>query len=317
MGFWTWIVKLRQVRREAQEAALRQGQAKDLLLEHFLKFNPEITPEEILYRSSIDHEGRIPRAIDLAYKMIVNGIHLPGALNAVSKFMNYPAEKDTYEHCLFNYNSFSQEGEDLILQSYFEGRNTGFYVDVGSYHPYRFSNTAMFYLKGWRGINIDPRPGSKALFDLCRPQDINLEIGISSTAGSLTYYQFEEGALNTTDKARALDVEQNSSFKIKEQVKISVKTLAETLETYGKGQGIDFLSIDVEGLEMDVLLSNDWLKYRPRFVLMETLPEVIVGQDQKTILNTEKFLLERNYKKVAMTPRTSVFRSVDEMRNLL
>jgi hypothetical protein len=74
--------------------------------------------------------------------------------------------------------SWSQEGEDLILQRIFEGQTTGFYIDVGAHHPRRFSNTFSFYRLGWQGLNIDAMPGSMVAFEKDRPPDINLEIGI-------------------------------------------------------------------------------------------------------------------------------------------
>ncbi len=75
--------------------------------------------------------------------------------------------------------SYSIEGEDRIVRSLFwEKRDTGFYVDVGAHHPFRFSNTYLFYTQGWRGINIDATPGSMRAFKKHRPRDINLEIGI-------------------------------------------------------------------------------------------------------------------------------------------
>ncbi|AFZ46692.1 hypothetical protein Cyast_0718 [Cyanobacterium stanieri PCC 7202] len=92
--------------------------------------------------------------------------------------------------------SFSQEGEDRILNRFFERQEKGFYVDVGAHHPQRFSNTYLFYLKGWRGINIDPLPGSMEKFNQLRSNDINLELAISNQNESLTYYQFNEPALN-------------------------------------------------------------------------------------------------------------------------
>ncbi len=66
--------------------------------------------------------------------------------------------------------SFSQEGEDMLLRSIFVDKSTGFYVDVGAYHPQRFSNTNHFYLAGWRGINIDAMPGSMEPFHQFRPR---------------------------------------------------------------------------------------------------------------------------------------------------
>ena len=75
--------------------------------------------------------------------------------------------------------SYSQEGEDLILQRFFEKQAVGFYVDVGAHHPRRYSNTYLFYKKGWSGINIDAMPNSMKRFDKYRPRDINIEKPIS------------------------------------------------------------------------------------------------------------------------------------------
>src|SRR4051812_17526869 len=83
--------------------------------------------------------------------------------------------------------SYSQEGEDMVLQSFYEGRKKykGFYIDVGAHHPYRFSNTLFFYKKGWRGINIEPTPNAVKAFNIFRRRDINLNIGISSKRDKL------------------------------------------------------------------------------------------------------------------------------------
>ena len=96
--------------------------------------------------------------------------------------------------------SYSQEGEDMILASIFEGRSKGFYVDVGAHHPQRFSNTYHFYLQGWSGINIDAMPESMNIFKRTRPRDINLEIPVFDSEQTLTYYAFNESALNSFSK---------------------------------------------------------------------------------------------------------------------
>ena len=77
--------------------------------------------------------------------------------------------------------SYSQEGEDRILQRLFENQTPGFYVDIGAHHPRRFSNTYIFYKQGWRGINVDATPGSMFLFRVFRKRDINLEIAVDAT----------------------------------------------------------------------------------------------------------------------------------------
>ena len=96
--------------------------------------------------------------------------------------------------------SYSQEGEDMILRRLFENQTKGFYVDVGAHHPIRFSNTYFFYKKGWRGINIDAMPGSMKLFNKIRPRDINIEKAISDKKEVLTYYVFNDPALNGFSK---------------------------------------------------------------------------------------------------------------------
>src|SRR5581483_8094739 len=85
---------------------------------------------------------------------------------------------------------YSQEGEDLLLARLFDGQKKGFYVDVGAHHPFRFSNTYLLYLNGWRGINIDAMPGSMAAFRKLRPRDINIECMVSQDPRPLRFFQY-------------------------------------------------------------------------------------------------------------------------------
>ena len=84
-------------------------------------------------------------------------------------------------HLFQSHNSYSQEGEDMVLRSFFEGKKNykGFYIDVGAHHPYRYSNTLYFYKKGWCGINIEPTPGAIKTFNFFRRRYININFGIS------------------------------------------------------------------------------------------------------------------------------------------
>jgi FkbM family methyltransferase len=172
--------------------------------------------------------------------------------------------------------SYSQEGEDRVLLSLLfklhggKHLNDGFYVDVGAHHPYRFSNTCLFYKQGWHGINIDAMPGSMSAFQKHRHRDINLESGVGQKAEKLKFFVFNEPALNTFDenlaKARCNDV-----WHITSTMDMAVLPLSEILKkNVPKGQKIDFFSIDVEGADLDVLQSNDWEEYRPLVVLAET-----------------------------------------------
>ena len=80
--------------------------------------------------------------------------------------------------------SYSQEGEDLIMEHFLFCKPTGFYVDVGAHHPKKYSNTYRLYRRGWRGINIDANPGSMVEFRRVRPRDINVEAGVGAVSGT-------------------------------------------------------------------------------------------------------------------------------------
>ncbi len=173
---------------------------------------------------------------------------------------------------LFLNKSYSQEGEDLVLSRLFESKEGGFYVDVGAHHPMRFSNTYLFYKKGWRGINIDPLIGiGQDDFRLVRPLDINIARGVASEAGFLTYYMFNEPALNTFSETRWQFLLANTPYKHIQSQKIETNKLSELLaEFLPPQQPIDFLTVDVEDLDIEVLLSNNWSLFRPNVVLFES-----------------------------------------------
>lgn len=175
--------------------------------------------------------------------------------------------------------SFSQEGEDLILARIFEGQKSGFYVDVGAHHPLRFSNTYLLYKKGWSGINIDANPGSMDAFNIIRHRDINLELGVGGKLKQLIYYIFNESAINTFDKSlikHNLDV----GYKLIGQEKVTLLPLSKILSKYAKSKKIDLLSIDIEGFDYQALESMDW-SYKPTVIVIEQL-----GKNMRDIINS-------------------------------
>jgi FkbM family methyltransferase len=186
---------------------------------------------------------------------------------------------------------FSQEGEDMILSRIFEHKDEGFYVDVGAHHPKRFSNTYLFYKKGWTGINIDAMPGSMKEFRKMRPKDINIEVAIAKEKGEKTFYVFNEPAFNSFDEALARSREIGPNY-IADQRRLTTKTLKEVLLEHSlAARPIDFLTIDVEGLDLEVLQSNDWQLFRPHYVLVEcfgmTMDEILVCEVYKLLTSVE------------------------------
>lgn len=215
--------------------------------------------------------------------------------------------------CDYGITAYSQEGEDLVLWRFFGGKSSGFYVDVGAHHPIRFSNTFLFYRKGWRGINIDAMPGSMKEFTRIRRADKNIEAAISDTEQELDFFVFNDPALNTFSPDVAKTYEKIPHFKVISKKKIRTTTLAEILEKeLPPGQKIDFLSIDVEGLDENVLRSNNWKKFKPRVVLVELLNSRI---DQ--IENNVAYLIlrEKGYRLFAKTINTFFFELIDDGEN--
>jgi FkbM family methyltransferase len=201
--------------------------------------------------------------------------------------------------------SYSQEGEDLILKRLFESKPNGFYVDVGAHHPKRFSNTYIFYLRGWHGINIDAMPGSMKAFDKYRPRDINLEVAVSDRAQTLTYHIFDEPALNGFS-ASLSESRDDTKYHLLRKVPVKTFPLSEILEQHvPSGQQIDFMSIDVEGLDLDVLKSNNWSVFVPRFIVIEILDASLRGLMESPVV---QYLDDKGYSMYSKLAQSVVFK---------
>ena len=202
----------------------------------------------------------------------------------------------------FSKKSYSQFGEDLVLNSLMQNKtNVGFYVDIGAYHPHKFSNTYFYYKKRWIGLNIDARPDSMILFKKLRKRDINIEKGVSDKKDTLNYHMYEEPAYNTfsIDRYRELKNKEINPMEIK---KVAVDTLENVLQEHlSSNQKIDFMSVDVEGHTMEVLKSNNWLRYRPEFLLVEIHDNI-----KESSIN--EYLVENGYEMVSIANITSIYK---------
>lgn len=200
--------------------------------------------------------------------------------------------------------TYSQEGEDMVLRRIFFGKRTGFYVDVGAHHPMRYSNTYHFYMQGWRGINIEPNPEAIILFRKLRARDINLQYGVAERAGELTYHIFNDPALNSFDLELSRS-RQRDRYRIVGKKEVAVERLDVILEAHlPRGAPIDFMSVDVEGLDLAVLRSNNWKKFRPACVLVEALCSSL---DAVHTSELHQFITSQGYRLFAKTFNTLIY----------
>jgi FkbM family methyltransferase len=209
--------------------------------------------------------------------------------------------------------SYSQDGEDILLRPLLlesipnYNQYKGFYIDIGAHHPFRHSNTMHYYEQGWRGINIEPTPDAITLFNTYRERDINLNIGVGSQRETKTLYCFKNSALNSFDESLTQHAtDEDDTYKVIGTIDVEIYPLEQILAEYLPAHtNIDFISIDVAGVDMALLQSNDWDKYRPRYILVEDVDSNFSKIDASEIYG---YLAGNGYELVSKTLRTLIFK---------
>ncbi len=197
--------------------------------------------------------------------------------------------------------SFSQCGEDLLVDYIFKLRGIEFptYIDVGCNHPYFLSNTAVFYERGCKGVNIDANPLLMKIFNTNRRNDINLNFGIGDKKDRLDFYIMEDDTLSTFSKVEFESMIKTGK-KLLEIKKIEMITLNEVITKYCNGIFPDFLSIDVEGLDLEILKTINFDNNSPKIICVEAAEYSPIGAGAR---RTEliDFLCSKGYFEYANT----------------
>lgn len=163
---------------------------------------------------------------------------------------------------------YGQHGEDLIIASIFAkiGVSNPSYIDIGANHPLVGSNTALLYLNGCRGLNIDANPMMMGFFETLRPEDINLNVGVADRKGKMSFYMVsDESGLNSFSKD---DIEK-SGFDVKKTIVLPVITLDSIVDKYLDGVYPDLIDCDIEGLDYSVLESVSFERSFPKVICVE------------------------------------------------
>lgn len=161
--------------------------------------------------------------------------------------------------------SYAQNAEDVVLRRVFADVERGFYVDVGASSPTEDSVTHVFYTQGWRGVNVEPDPHDYEQLTAARPRDVNLHAAVGSGRDPIMFYPSVTRGLGTVDPELARNRECGPPREVPQL------SLDHIFETYAPAKGVDFLKVDTEGWEADVLASADWERTRPRVVVVEAM----------------------------------------------
>jgi len=194
--------------------------------------------------------------------------------------------------------AFAQYGEDLIIKDILKkkGIKEATYIDIGTHHPFFGNNTYLLYLRGGRGVLVEPNEEMCRVIKSKRPKDICLNVGAGKINGEADFYEFEQSTRSTFSKEQALENERETGQKsnIKKQKIISLNTIA---EKYFKDRDISLISIDAEGLDFDVLSGFNFSQ-RPKVFCVE------VSEDDKRVQN---LLESKGYKLVAQVFQNAIF----------
>ena len=204
--------------------------------------------------------------------------------------------------------SYAQEGEDVLLWRILDGHHEpGFFVEVGCNHPAKNSNTAFLYQRGWNGIGIDPNPDFALLFKQVRPKDIFVLSGVGEQRESLRYFRFHESLYNTFSEDRAKEVVSRKLSEITDEFEVPIRPLTSILSDYWpEGRRLRFLSIDCEGMDLEVLKTLDLRKYPVDFICVEMhyvpLSDVLADE-------TYQYLTEKDYVAISKLLNSTIFAS--------
>jgi FkbM family methyltransferase len=177
--------------------------------------------------------------------------------------------------------SYAQNFEDVIIRRALQDIASGFYIDIGAFDGTADSVTRWFYDQGWHGVNVEPNPDFHENLKRDRPRDENLWCAISSRSGRAEFDIIGNTGLSTLLDGQAA-VAKEAGYGVSRRLEVPVQTLDELLESYARDRTVDFLKIDAEGSEGDILNAAHFAAARPRLVLVEAVKSFSVEPSWET-----------------------------------
>jgi len=202
--------------------------------------------------------------------------------------------------------SYSQCGEDLIVNYIFNTLKVAHptYLDIGAHHPHFLSNTYLFYRQGCRGVSVEPDPFLFGKIKRARGRDVNLNVGLASQRGILKLHVFTSRTLNTfsEDEAKKYVQEGHEQIALHD---IEVLTFEDIMKQH-VDRTPDFISLDVEGMDLEILQSIDFSRYQPTVFCIETITYSRGGDGEK-LTEIDDMMAENGYMKYADTYINTIY----------
>jgi FkbM family methyltransferase len=193
--------------------------------------------------------------------------------------------------------TYSQAGEDQLVRVIFQTTRISepTYLDIGANHPFISNNTYLFYSRGSKGVCIEPEDTSYKLLKKFRNRDVLLQAAIGSTPGTADLFVFPDpySGWNTLSKQEAESREQQTGIRIKKVVRIPVMNINEVMRKYFNPHP-NFISLDVEGLDLEILQAIDFERYKPEVICVETVT-FSMNMEEEKISSISNFLLDKDY----------------------
>jgi len=204
--------------------------------------------------------------------------------------------------------TYSQVGEDLIVLSALNGLDIKkpTYLDVGAHHPTYLSNTYLFYKNGNYGVCVEPDPYLFKKFKEKRRKDVCLNVGVGFTdENEADFYIMSARTLNTFSKDEAYHMQETTRYKIENIIKVPLVNINKIIKDNFKNKP-NFVSLDVEGLDLEILKNFDFDKYRPEVFCLET-KEFVEDRENPKDNKIIDFMLGKGYFVFADTYINTIF----------
>lgn len=210
--------------------------------------------------------------------------------------------------------SYAQCGEDLIVSSAFSilGISNPSYLDLGAHHPTYLSNTYYFYRQRRYGVCVEPDPVCFKSFQKKRKRDVCLNVGAGIEANAeADFFLMSAATLNTFSQEEAERIDKETSYKIIQQIKVPLVPINQIIEQHFRSAP-NFVSLDIEGLDLELLHSFDFDRWRPEVFCIET---VVFSESRSGSVKTTdiiQFMKKQGYFVFADTYINTIF--VDQVR---